>query len=91
MQAEGLSWLRPGEAKALNSPSPVCRVKAEPMSFLPEVELSDEFQPFATFDEDLGSVPNLLRAQALLPRVIEGQAILEKAVRLDRGVISRAQ
>jgi RNA polymerase sigma-70 factor, ECF subfamily len=61
------------------------------MSFLPEVELGDEFQPFATFDEDLGSVPNLLRAQSLLPRVIEGQAILEKAVRLGRGVISRAQ
>jgi RNA polymerase sigma-70 factor, ECF subfamily len=61
------------------------------MSFLPEVELGDGFQPFAKFDEDLGSVPNLLRAQSLLPRVIEGQAILEKAVRLDRGVISRAQ
>lgn len=61
------------------------------MSFLPEVELGDGFQPFATFDEDLRSVPKLLRAQSLLPRVIEGQAILEKAVRVDRGVISRAQ
>jgi RNA polymerase sigma-70 factor (ECF subfamily) len=61
------------------------------MSFLPEVELGHEFQPFATFEEDFGSVPNLLRAQSLLPRVIEGQVILERAVRPNRGVISRAQ
>jgi RNA polymerase sigma-70 factor (ECF subfamily) len=61
------------------------------MSFLPEVDLGDEFQPFATLDEVRGSIPKLLRAQSLLPRVIEGHAILEKAVRLDRGVISREQ
>ena len=61
------------------------------MSFLPEVDLGDGFHPFATFDEILGSLPELLRAQSLLPRVIEGHAILEKAVRLDGGVLSRAQ
>jgi RNA polymerase sigma-70 factor, ECF subfamily len=61
------------------------------MSFFPEVELGDGFQPFTTFEEDLGSVPNLLRAQSLLPRAIEGQTILEKAARLDRGAISRVQ
>jgi RNA polymerase sigma-70 factor, ECF subfamily len=61
------------------------------MSCLREVELGDGFQPFAAFEEDLGSVPNLLRAQSLLPRVIEGQVILERAVRAKRGVMSPAQ
>jgi RNA polymerase sigma-70 factor, ECF subfamily len=61
------------------------------MSFLSEVALGDEFQPFATFHRDLGFSPNLLRAQSLLPRVIEAQAAFEKAVRLDRGAISRVQ
>jgi uncharacterized peroxidase-related enzyme len=61
------------------------------MSFLPEVELGQRFQPFATFEEDLGPVPNLLRAQSLLPRAIEGQVLVERAVWANRGVISRAQ
>ena len=34
------------------------------MSFLTKVELGREFQPFPIFEEDLGSVPNLLRAGA---------------------------
>jgi len=61
------------------------------MSFLPEVELDDGFQPFATFQEEFGPVPNLLRAQSLLPRAIEGQVIVERAVWANRGAISRAQ
>ncbi len=61
------------------------------MSLLAEVELGHEFQPFAIFAEDIGLVPNLLRAQSLLPRAIEGQVILERAVRLNPGVISQAQ
>jgi RNA polymerase sigma-70 factor, ECF subfamily len=61
------------------------------MSFLPEIALDDQFQPFAAFREELGFIPNLLRAQSLLPRVMEAQAIIEKAVRLDRGAVSRAQ
>ncbi len=61
------------------------------MSFLSEVVLSDDFEPFAWFHEDLGFVPNLLRAQSLLPRVIESQAAFEKAVTLNRGAISRTQ
>lgn len=59
------------------------------MSFLTEVELGD--QPFAALGEDLGLVPNLLRAQSLLPRLIEAQTVLEKAVRLNPGALSRAQ
>ena len=61
------------------------------MSFLPEVALSEDFQPFAWFHEDFGFIPNLLRAQSLLPRVIEAQAAFEKAVRLNQGAISRVQ
>ena len=61
------------------------------MSFLPEVALSEDFQPLAWFREDLGFIPNLLRAQSLLPRVIEAQAAFEKAVRLNQGAISRVQ
>jgi RNA polymerase sigma-70 factor (ECF subfamily) len=61
------------------------------MSFLPEVALSEDFQPFAWFREDLGFIPNLLRAQSLLPRVIEAQAAFEKAVRLNQGAMSREQ
>ncbi len=59
------------------------------MSFLPEVALGDEFHPFATFYGDLGFFPNLLRAQSLLPRIVEAQAAFEEAVRLNRGAIPR--
>jgi RNA polymerase sigma-70 factor, ECF subfamily len=61
------------------------------MSFLPEVALGDGFQPFAAFYKELGFIPNLLRAQSLLPGLIEAQAVFEKAVRLNPGAISRAQ
>jgi len=61
------------------------------MSFLSEVHLDDKFGPFVAFQEALGFVPNLLRAQTLLPRVIEAQAELESAGRLQEGAISRIQ
>jgi RNA polymerase sigma-70 factor, ECF subfamily len=61
------------------------------MSFLSEVQLEAGFAPFATFRESFGFVPNLLQAQTLLPRVIEAQAKLEGAVRLQEGAISRVQ
>ena len=61
------------------------------MSFLGEVHLDDKFGPFVAFQEALGFVPNLLRAQTLLPRVIEAQAKLESALRLQEGAISRVQ
>ena len=61
------------------------------MSFLSEVRLDDKFGPFVAFQEALGFIPNLLRAQTLLPRVIEAQAKLESAVRLQDGAISRVQ
>ncbi len=61
------------------------------MSFLRAVQLDDKFGPFVAFQEALGFVPNLLHAQALLPRVIEAQAMLEGAVRLREGAIPRVQ
>ena len=41
------------------------------MGFLSEVLLEEGFGPFVAYQRDLGLVPNLLRAQSLLPRVIE--------------------
>jgi RNA polymerase sigma-70 factor, ECF subfamily len=61
------------------------------MSFLDEAQIDDEFGPFAEFQEALGFVPNLLRAQTLLPRAIEAQAKLESALRLREGAIPRIQ
>src|SRR5713101_447793 len=61
------------------------------MSFLSEFHLGDKFGPFVAFQDALGFVPNLLRAQTLLPRVIEAQAALESAGRLQEGAISRIQ
>ena len=57
------------------------------MSFLGEVQLDDKFGPFVAFQQALGFVPNLLRAQTLLPRVIEAQAKLGSAVRLRDGAL----
>ena len=57
------------------------------MSFLSEVRLEDGFEPFVTFQDALGFIPNLLQAQTLLPRVLEAQAMLERAVRLREGVV----
>jgi RNA polymerase sigma-70 factor, ECF subfamily len=61
------------------------------MSFFSEVQLEDKFVPFVAFREALGFIPNLLHAQTLLPRVIEAQAKLEGAVRLQEGAIPRVQ
>src|SRR5579862_294683 len=59
------------------------------MSFISEIQLEDEFSPYVEFREAFGFVPNLLRAQTLLPRLIEAQARLECAVRLREGAIPR--
>ncbi|MGB8536539.1 MAG: peroxidase-related enzyme [Acidobacteriaceae bacterium] len=61
------------------------------MSFLREVQVDGKFGPFVVFEENFGFIPNLLRAQTCLPRVIEAQASLEGAVRLKEGAIPRIQ
>ncbi len=59
------------------------------MSFISEIRLEDEFSPYVEFREAFGFVPNLLRTQTLLPRLIEAEARLECAVRLREGAIPR--
>ena len=61
------------------------------MNFLSEVQLESKFGPFVAFEKNLGFIPNLLRAQTHLPRLIEAQASLESAVRLTEGAIPRVQ
>ncbi len=61
------------------------------MSFLSEVRLEESFGPFVAYQRDFGLIPNLLRAQSLLPRVIEAQAVLESAICLADGSLSRTQ
>jgi RNA polymerase sigma-70 factor (ECF subfamily) len=61
------------------------------MGFLPEVELGETFWPFAFFRANFGFVPNLFRAQTLLPRVIEAEARMADAVLLNEKALSRRQ
>lgn len=61
------------------------------LSFLPVVELGETFAPFAFFREHLGFIPNLFRAQTLLPRVIEAEARIAESVLFREGVLSRRQ
>ncbi len=61
------------------------------MSFLPVVELGETFAPFAFLRKNLGFIPNLFRAQTLLPRVIEAEARIAESVLLTEGALSRTQ
>jgi RNA polymerase sigma-70 factor (ECF subfamily) len=61
------------------------------MSFLREVQLDAAFGPFVAFQENFGFIPNLFRAQSLLPRVIEVQAHIAGTVLLKEKSLSRVQ
>lgn len=61
------------------------------MSFLAERELDEAFGPFAFFRQSLGFVPNLFRAQTLLPRVIEAEARIAGVVLEKEGALFRRQ
>jgi hypothetical protein len=61
------------------------------MSYLREVEIDGTFPPFASFQELYGFVPNLFRAQTLLPRVIEAEAGIAATVLLKERALSRSQ
>jgi RNA polymerase sigma-70 factor, ECF subfamily len=61
------------------------------MSFRGEAPLEKEFDPFVVFRQAFGFVPNLVRAQTALPRVMAAHAKLEEAVCLCDGAISRLQ
>jgi uncharacterized peroxidase-related enzyme len=55
------------------------------------VELGETFAPFAFLRKNLGFIPNLFRAQTLLPRVIEAEARIAESVLFTEGALSRTQ
>jgi uncharacterized peroxidase-related enzyme len=61
------------------------------MSFLREVHLDDNFGPFVACRDNFGFIANLLRAQTLLPRLVETQTSLEIAVLIKERALSRVQ
>jgi RNA polymerase sigma-70 factor, ECF subfamily len=54
------------------------------MGYLTEAKLSESFPPFTVFRGYFGFVPNLWRAQTLLPRLIEAEAELIGAILCDQ-------
>ncbi len=60
------------------------------MGFFREVKL-DETAALAAYRAKAGFIPNLVRAQSLLPRLIEAQTKLELAALLTDGDLSRLQ
>ena len=61
------------------------------MSFLPQVELDENSRPLAAYRESFGFVPNLLRAESLLPRIVQAHASLESALLIREKVLPRLQ
>src|SRR5215813_6773084 len=59
------------------------------MNFGGEAPLEQASDPFVVFRQAFGFIPNLLRAQTALPRLIAAHAKLEEAVCLRDDVISR--
>ena len=51
--------------------------------------MEQDSDPFVVFQEAFGFVPNFLRAQSALPRVIAAYTRLEEAVSFRDGAISR--
>lgn len=62
-----------------------------PMSFVLQKDPGAAFPPFALLREDLGFIPNVFRAQALLPRAIEAETQLMRAILIQDGALSRVQ
>jgi len=61
------------------------------MSQLRVVDLGATFHPFSAIRDQLGYVPNLFRAQSLLPDVIGAEVDLLDAVLFKQGTLSRVQ
>jgi RNA polymerase sigma-70 factor (ECF subfamily) len=59
------------------------------LSFFREVDLGDHYGPFAVYTENLGFVPAIVRAQTLLPRLIEAQSKLERAILFEENSLPR--
>ena len=61
------------------------------MSYLREVTVGGAFPPFVALQALFGFVPNVFRAQTLLPRVIEAEAGIAYALLLEERDLSRIQ
>lgn len=61
------------------------------MAYLAEGRVPDAFGPFLTLEHELGFLPNLFRAQTLLPRVIEAEAEIAAAVLLKESALTRTR
>ena len=61
------------------------------MSYLREVTVGGTFPPFVALQALFGFVPNVFRAQTLLPRVIEAEAGIAYALLLEERDLSRIQ
>ncbi|HTX33987.1 MAG TPA: peroxidase-related enzyme [Bryobacteraceae bacterium] len=61
------------------------------MSYFGEVDLDSSRQPVPALRNLFGFVPNLLRAQTLLPRLIEAEAGLAAAILFKEQALSRSQ
>jgi RNA polymerase sigma-70 factor (ECF subfamily) len=61
------------------------------MALLRQVPLDEQSTAVAEFRKTYGSVPNFLRAQAVLPRLIEAHARLEAVILKDGPAFSRIQ
>ncbi len=61
------------------------------MSYFGEVDLGSSFRPFDALRESFGFLPNMFRAQTLLPRVIEAEVGLAAAVLWNEQALSRSQ
>jgi RNA polymerase sigma-70 factor (ECF subfamily) len=59
------------------------------VSFLREVDLGKDFPPYVEIGGKLGFIPNLYRAQSLLPYTIEALAELDSAILLREKALSR--
>jgi uncharacterized peroxidase-related enzyme len=61
------------------------------MSYFREVTVGGAFPPFVALQALFGFVPNVFRAQTLLPRVIEAEAGIACALLLEERDLSRIQ
>ena len=61
------------------------------MDYFPQAELDESFQPLRFLHDKLGFVPNIFRAQTLLPKVIDAEARLADAVLFQDRALSRNQ
>jgi RNA polymerase sigma-70 factor (ECF subfamily) len=61
------------------------------MSYLQEVDLGAKFLPFVSFQKLFGFVPNVFRAQTLLPRTLEAEAAIVDALLSREAALSQTQ